>query len=51
MTPKSEPPAWHLRCKHCGAFALVEIGMLKRGAPPPGPFCHSATGSPVARRA
>jgi hypothetical protein len=51
VIPQTEAPAWHLRCKHCGAFALVEVGTLKRGAPPPAPFCHLATGPPVARRA
>lgn len=48
VRPKAEaPPPWHLRCKHCGAFALVEIGTIKRGAPTP--FCVPATGPPIAR--
>jgi len=48
VRPKAqEPPSWHLQCRHCGAFALVRIGTIKRGAP--APFCHPATGPPVAR--
>jgi hypothetical protein len=27
------PPAWHLRCPHCHAFALVRIGRLARAPP------------------
>lgn len=27
------PPAWHLRCPHCEAFALVCVGTLPRGPP------------------
>jgi DNA-directed RNA polymerase subunit RPC12/RpoP len=27
------PPPWHLRCPHCGAFALVWVGSLPRGPP------------------
>ena len=29
----AEPPAWHLRCPHCGAFALVKTGHLARAPP------------------
>lgn len=29
----AEPPAWHLRCPHCGAFALVQTGSLARAPP------------------
>ena len=28
-----EPPPWHLRCPHCGAFALVKTGHLARAPP------------------
>ncbi len=28
-----EPPPWHLRCRHCGEFALVRIGSLARAPP------------------
>lgn len=27
------PPPWHLRCPHCGGFALVRIGRLARAPP------------------
>ena len=27
------PPPWHLRCPHCGAFALVRIAKLPRSPP------------------
>jgi hypothetical protein len=27
------PPAWHLRCPHCQAFALVCVGTHPRGPP------------------
>jgi hypothetical protein len=27
------PPPWHLRCAHCGAFALVCVAKLPRGPP------------------
>lgn len=47
VQPKTAPPRWHLQCKHCGAFALIEVGRIKRGAPPPA--CHPATGPPFAR--
>jgi hypothetical protein len=29
----AEPPHWHLRCPHCGEFALVKTGNLARGPP------------------
>ena len=29
----AEPPPWHLRCRHCGEFALVRTGHLARGPP------------------
>jgi hypothetical protein len=47
VRPKVDEPSWHLRCKHCGAFALVEVGTIKRGAPTP--FCLPSTGPPIAR--
>ena len=48
VRPKAdEPPPWHLRCQHCGAFALVQIDTIKRGAPTR--FCLPATGPPVLR--
>jgi hypothetical protein len=28
-----ENPAWHLRCPHCGAFALVAVGRIPRTPP------------------
>jgi hypothetical protein len=31
--PAAEPPPWHLRCPHCGVFALVKTGNLARGPP------------------
>jgi hypothetical protein len=31
--PAPQPPAWHLRCPHCQAFALVCVGKLPRGPP------------------
>ena len=27
------PPPWHLRCRHCGEFALVQTGSLARAPP------------------
>jgi len=48
VRPKpGEELQWHLRCKCCGAFALVEVGRIKRGTPPPA--CRPATGPPVVR--
>jgi len=41
------PPPWHLRCPHCGAFSLVAIGTIKRGASPP--ICQPTTGPPLQR--
>ena len=33
-SPEAEPPdAWHLRCPHCGAFALVCVRKLPRTPP------------------
>jgi hypothetical protein len=32
-----EPPPWHLRCPHCGEFALIKTGHLARGPPTCGP--------------
>ena len=29
-TPVVKAPPWHLRCTHCGAFALVSVGRIKR---------------------
>ena len=29
----AEPPPWHLRCPHCGEFALVQTGSLARAPP------------------
>jgi hypothetical protein len=34
-------PQWHLRCPHCGAFALVRVGTLARQARAP-PLCAAA---------
>ena len=45
--PTAAPPPWHLQCKHCGAFALVQVDTIKRG--PPTRFCFPATGPPVLR--
>jgi hypothetical protein len=42
-----EPPPWHLRCNHCGAFALVRMGRIKPAAS--GLICHRPTGPPLAR--
>ena len=36
-----ELPQWHLRCPHCGAFALVRVGTLRRQARAP-PLCAAA---------
>jgi predicted RNA-binding Zn-ribbon protein involved in translation (DUF1610 family) len=36
-----ESPQWHLRCPHCGAFALVRTGTLARRARGP-PNCLAA---------
>lgn len=39
------PPKWHLQCRHCGTFTLIEIGTIK----PDGAvrLCHRATGPPA----
>ena len=29
----AEPPPWHLRCRCCGEFALVQAGSLARASP------------------
>ncbi len=39
--PPPPPPQWHLRCPHCGAFALVRTGALPRQARAP-PLCAAA---------
>ena len=44
--PLPPPPKWHLQCRHCGAFALVEIATIKPGGAVR--FCHRATGPPAA---
>ncbi len=31
--PVAAPPAWHLRCAHCGHFPLVVVGRLPRTPP------------------
>jgi hypothetical protein len=41
IAPAPEPPQWHLRCPHCGAFALVRVGSLARRARDP-PICAAA---------
>jgi hypothetical protein len=41
IAPAPEPPQWHLRCPHCGAFALVRVGILTRQARAP-PICAAA---------
>ncbi len=46
-TPAVKPPPWHLRCTHCGAFALISVGRIKRGSPLP--VCGQATGPPEVR--
>lgn len=33
VTPKVEAPAWHLRCPHCHAFALVRVARIPRTPP------------------
>ena len=43
--PLPPPPKWHLQCRHCGAFALVEIATIKPGGAVR--FCHRATGPPA----
>jgi hypothetical protein len=42
--PLPPPPKWHLQCRRCGAFALVEIATIKPGGAVR--FCHRATGPP-----
>jgi hypothetical protein len=39
--PPPPLPQWHLRCPHCGAFALVRVGTLARQARAP-PLCAAA---------
>jgi hypothetical protein len=29
----TDEPSWHLRCTHCGAFALVCVGKIPRTPP------------------
>ena len=41
IAPATEPPRWHLRCPHCGAFTLVRVGSLARRARAP-PLCSAA---------
>ena len=43
--PLPPPPKWHLQCRQCGAFALVEIATIKPGGAVR--FCHRATGPPA----
>ena len=43
--PLPPPPKWHLQCRKCGAFALVEIATIKPGGAVR--CCHRATGPPV----
>ena len=40
-TPPPALPQWHLRCPHCGTFALVRVGTLARQARAP-PQCAAA---------
>jgi hypothetical protein len=42
--PRPPLPKWHLQCRQCGAFALVEIATIKPGGAVR--FCHRATGPP-----
>jgi hypothetical protein len=41
VAPPPPLPQWHLRCPHCGAFALVRVGTLARQARAP-PRCTAA---------
>ena len=43
--PLPPPPKWHLQCRQCGAFALIEMASLKPGSAVR--FCQRATGPPV----
>jgi hypothetical protein len=33
VRPRPDEPSWHLRCPHCGAFALVCVGRIPRSPP------------------
>lgn len=33
VRPAVDQPSWHLRCPHCGAFALVCVGKIPRTPP------------------
>jgi predicted RNA-binding Zn-ribbon protein involved in translation (DUF1610 family) len=41
IAPPPALPQWHLRCPHCGEFALVCVGTLPRRARAP-PLCSAA---------
>jgi hypothetical protein len=45
LQPREDPPAWHLRCHHCGAFALVRMGRIKPAAS--GLICHRTATRPL----